>query len=486
MTTGIPYDRPVDCDVAIVGAELAGLITGAILARRGLDVVVVDKPAQIGGGGGSTLRDGYWLDGGHRDGLDVTDLQVGWSWGRVAAREAGVSVPLRPVESPLRVHLLPEFPPKQPAPVVPGDWSPRGFASLARDVFGVSEAAMPEFGKVLAALAGASPDERRAAIPQTLVQWLADGDVSPEVATAVYTMAKTVFCEYPERAAVGRLMSFFGARGAEPMETGFADDAEMGGMSGLSAPFARALEASGGRLCLDHEVVEVLFDGDRASGVVALDKAQLVLELRARAVVLARPIWDVLPLLPPERVDPDTAEISRRLLDESGDGLSLQVGLERVPRVRETGEVDDHAGWNRFFVGEERSYRGGFHIPSLSSRASAPPGRHLLQCMIVRWLRADERPGWRETRASLDAARETLRAFYLDYDDCVAWEAYQWVQRPAAMAWFWAPVERHGLTLPRCPGLWLATSTFESEAGPVDICAQAGLLAARAVAEDLQ
>ena len=88
---------------------------------------------------------------------------------------------MRPVESPLRVHLLPEFPPKQPAPVVPGDWSPRGFASLARDVFGVSEAAMPEFGKVLAALSGASPDERRAAIPQTLVQWLADGDVSPEV-----------------------------------------------------------------------------------------------------------------------------------------------------------------------------------------------------------------------------------------------------------------------------------------------------------------
>ena len=40
--------------------------------------------------------------------------------------------------------------------------------------------------------------------------------------------------------------------------------------------------------------------------------------------------------------------------------------------------------------------------------------------MIVRWLRADERPGWRETPASLDAARETLRAFYLDYDDCVA------------------------------------------------------------------
>ena len=37
--------------------------------------------------------------------------------------------------------------------------------------------------------------------------------------------------------------------------------------------------------------------------------------------------------------------------------------------------------------------------------------------------------------------------------------------------------------MPGCPGLYLASTTFESEAGPVDISAHAGLEAARAILE---
>ena len=43
------------------------------------------------------------------------------------------------------------------------------------------------------------------------------------------------------------------------------------------------------------------------------------------------------------------------------------------------------------------------------------------------------------------------------------------------------PVRRHGVSVPRCPGLYLANSTIESGAGPVDINAHAGLLAAQAM-----
>ncbi|MCH2171392.1 FAD-dependent monooxygenase [Myxococcota bacterium] len=482
MNESIPYDRPVECDVAIVGADLAGVITGAMLARRGLDVVMIDQPPQVGGGGGGTPYRGYWLDGGHREGLDVTDLQVGWRWGQVAAREAQVEVAMRPVENPLLVHLLPEFPPRDPAPVVDGDWSPRGFNRLAREVLGVPEALLPAFGEALGKLSGTTVEQRDAAIEQTLEAWIAENVQHPEIGRAVLTMAKTIFCEYPERASAGRLMTFFSPRtGDEPMQSGFGDDAECGGMQGLVAPFVRVMEECGARIWLDHEPVEVLFDGPRACGVVALNSSQLVLELRAKHVVLARPVWDAVRLMPPERVTPDFAEMARRLEDESGDGLSLQFGLSRIPRLRSTGAEEQHAGWNRFFVGEERRYRGGFHIPSLSSRASAPEGHHLLQCMIVRWLRRDERPGWRETREVLDAARATLEVLYSDFDDCVEWQAYQWVKRPAAMAWFWAPVRRHGLCPPGCEDLYLATSTFESEAGPVDVCAHAGVEAARAI-----
>jgi len=55
------------------------------------------------------------------------------------------------------------------------------------------------------------------------------------------------------------------------------------------------------------------------------------------------------------------------------------------------------------------------------------------------------------------------------------------VQRPAIMGWFWAPVRRHGVEVPGCPCLYLANTTIESDAGPVDISARAGLDAARAI-----
>ena len=85
------------------------------------------------------------------------------------------------------------------------------------------------------------------------------------------------------------------------------------------------------------------------------------------------------------------------------------------------------------------------------------------------------------SRCDRSSIRASLREIYLDFDDCVLWEAYQWVQRPAAMAWFWAPVRRHPVPVPGCEALYFANTTIESDSGPVEICAHAGLLASHAI-----
>ena len=54
MPVDLDYLEPLECDVVIAGAELAGLVAGAILARHGQSVVVVDTPPQVGGRGGAT------------------------------------------------------------------------------------------------------------------------------------------------------------------------------------------------------------------------------------------------------------------------------------------------------------------------------------------------------------------------------------------------------------------------------------------------
>ena len=486
MPVELDYLEPLECDVVIAGAELAGLVAGAILARHGQSVVVVDTPPQVGGRGGATPYRGYWLDCGHRAGLDVTDLEIPWSYGQIACREADVEVRLRPIESHLRVHLLPTFPAHAPAPVHLANWSPEGFGPLAREVFGLSEDLIPGFTKTLELLARSTPEQRRAAVEVPLGEWLPANVEHPELRRAVLLMAKTIYCQYPERASAGRIMGFFADRDeSQSLITGFADDDEVGGMQGAVAPFARAIEARGGRILLDHKPVEITFDGARATGLVATSPSHLALEVRARNTIVAYPIWSALPLLPPERVDPGLATISRRLEDHNPDAIGLAVGLSRLPRLRTSGEVETHTGWNRLFVGPEREFQGGFHFPSLSSRRVAPEGKHLLHSLITRWLLKDERILWDETRATIEAARTYLRAFYSDFDECVEWEAIQWVARPAVMGWFWAPVERHGVRVPGCEGLYLANTTIESDAGPVDISAHAGLEAARALLADV-
>jgi monoamine oxidase len=55
-------------DVAIVGGALAGLVAGAILARHGRRIVVLEHADTVGGRSGAVRRpDGWWIDFGHRD-----------------------------------------------------------------------------------------------------------------------------------------------------------------------------------------------------------------------------------------------------------------------------------------------------------------------------------------------------------------------------------------------------------------------------------
>ena len=192
--------RPIECDVAIVGAELAGLIAGAILARQGRSVVVVDTPPQLGGGGGGTPLGGFWLDGGHRDGHDVTDMEVAWRHGERAAREAGVEVPIAPIASALRVHLFPEFPPRSESQSLPGDFSPAGLSRLASEAFGVTPDQMPDFLAMLGRLAGAGSEEREAALETPLGDWLDAADSSPAVRIDVPRAQATVGHSGPDHA----------------------------------------------------------------------------------------------------------------------------------------------------------------------------------------------------------------------------------------------------------------------------------------------
>jgi len=467
-----------EADVVVIGSALAGLVAGAILARHGKRVVILEHADSVGGRGGATLRpDGYWIDFGHRDGHDVGDCQVGWHHGAEAARDADVEIHLRPVASPLRLHRFPES-----TVLEGGSWGPDGFLATARDFFECPPDAIDELATVVRRLAAATPAEVAAAIPERLGEWLPAHVAHPGVRRAILLMATVIFHPHPEEASVGRLMQFFQRPRAAPS---IPDDDQVGGMQGLIEPWARAIRARGGEIALGWKPVEIVVDGGTVRGAVAVDRANLVREVRAPVAISTYPVWENFDLVDAALFPPEFVAAAHELRKHRADLVGWQAGLRRLPTIRATGRPEHHAGWNRLLAGSERRYRGGYQITSMTSRRAAPPGKHLLSLVMARWYRGASTAGqpWTAARAELDEAIAYLGRFYADLDACLEWSAYQYVAAPQTTSWAWAPVPRHGLTVPTIGGLLLAGSTLEAPAAIVDLGAYAGREAARAALE---
>jgi phytoene dehydrogenase-like protein len=470
--------RAATADVVIIGADLAGLVAGAILTRGGRRVVILEQADSVGGRGGAVqTADGFWIDFGHRDAHGVGDCQFPWHHGAEAAREAGVEIAMHTITRPLRLHRLHDG-----TVLDGGDWSAGGFLAAARQFFECPDDGLDELGAALGRLAAASPEEVEAALPIRLGTWVESNIRHAGVRRALLLMAAVIFHPRPAEASTGRLMQFFQIPKSLPH---IADDAEAGGMQGLMEPWARAIRQRGGEIALGWKPVEIIVDAGRVLGAVAVDRTNLVREVLAPAVISTYPVWENFDLIDARHFPADFVAAAEELKRYRADLIGWQAGLRRVPAVRTTGKPDDHAGWNRFLLGAagERRYAGGYHIPSLTSRRAAPPGKHLLSWVMARFFDGGTTSGppWTAARAHLDTAIAYLRQYYVDLDDCIEWSAYQYVAAPQSMSWSWAPVRRHDLTVQGINGLLLASATLEAPAGIVDIGAYAGRAAAHAV-----
>jgi phytoene dehydrogenase-like protein len=460
-------------DVAIVGSALPGLVAGALLAKDGRRVVILEHADAVGGRGGAVERPGgWWIDFGHRDGHDVGDCQVVWHHGAIAAREAGVEIRLRPIDAPLRLHRMTED-----RVVDGGGWGPDAFLQTAREFFECPEDGLEELAAVVRRFASASTADVNAAIPERLGRWVATHVAHPGVRRAVLLMATVIFHPRPEEASVGRMMQFFQRPRAKPC---IPEDDEVGGMQALVEPWARAIRARGGEIALGWKPVEIVVEGGAVRGVVAVDRANLIREVRSPVVVSTYPVWENFELVDERLFPADFVAAARELAKYRADLVGWVAGLARLPVVRATGRPEHHAGWNRLLHGA--TYRGGWQIGTMTSPRAAPPGKHLLSLVMARFFDGGSMVGqpWSAARAQLDEAIAYLRRFYVDLDACTEWSAYRDVAAPQTGSWAWAPVRRHAIEAPGIRGLVLAASTVESPAAIVDVGAWAGMEAARA------
>src|SRR5262249_43824032 len=162
------------------------------------------------------------------------------------------------------------------------------------------------------------------------------------------------------------------------------------------------------------------------------DRTNLVREVRAPVVISTYPLWEHRDLLGRGVLLAELETKAAALAEHQADLVGWVAGLRRLPRVRATGQPEDHAGWNRLLRGPERRYHGGWHLPSLTSSHAAPPDRHLLHLVIARFFRGATGPdeSWLGARGRIDEALAYLHRYYEDLDACIEWSSYHRVAAP--------------------------------------------------------
>ena len=383
--------RETAYDVIVVGAGMGGLTTGALLARAGKKVLVIDEQERPGGHAHVIRQDGYTFDSAvhlitrcsqtERLGLNVVDSLL---------RHLGVRdrCDFIPVSDPFYTVHLPDF-----ALAVP----------TGRDAYLAAHLRhFPGEERGLRRLVDLSAQIAREL--RTFPEEPGLGDLlwSPRRHPALFryrsaTMQQVIDSELHDRKLKGAYATLWHWVGSPPSRASFLVWAAMmghyieegayycrGGYQTLANAVATALGNAGGELVLDSRVAQILLTERRVKGV-ALDNGQRI----SAPVVISNvdPRVTFTELLEKDRVP---ARVLRRLqrLEPSISVLAAYVATDLDVRSFGLG----HETLCYDFWDNERGYRdalaGGVpglsvSVPTLTDPSLAPPGQHIVIIMAL-------------------------------------------------------------------------------------------------------
>ena len=469
-------------DVVVIGAALGGVISAALLAKRGYRVAVMDALDQAGGRSGGTEYNGYWLDWGHRDGHGYGDLAWIFNYGAKAAREVGIEVDFKPwATGNWRTHSLPAgVMSEMPQADALGEMSADPIASYRKLAEFLGMKASDEIGlavkEAMDRITSIPDDEAWNQVEVTMGDWLDRNVANVDARNMILQMLENTCASPAEHASLGRFV--FQSRGDVGYATakiGVPDDSEVGGMQGSIAPWVRAIERLGGEMWLGWKPTEILVENRQVKGVVAVNRSSIVEVLEAPVVITDFECWELPTLLDESLLPRDYMQIANEVRKYSAQVISWWAGLKRLPRRRVDGRIEDHLSWQRLVYGEGavKSYYGGYHFPSSVSSRSAPPGKHLMVLTLpthgeYRW------SSFHEAKKALDVSLDYLRDYYIDLDDCAEWGRYQYMQ-DQVMGWNLKPVRRLPIKVSTLEGLYVASATTEGKTAWTDREAEAAI-----------
>ncbi|MFQ5666162.1 MAG: phytoene desaturase family protein [Candidatus Binatia bacterium] len=362
-------------DVIVIGAGLGGMLTGAILARRGRRVLVLERELQPGGRLRSYDVDGFVVDCGAflwpNKFLDQALAAAG------ATSFIGSEIPASEV---MRIYVQGLGGKRFSFP-----WLGRGATDLAdtiREVYRASNDDFQAFAALLGQLAQWNDAEVTKLLPVRVGDWLAANVSNSAVANAVKRTLMLFGTYEPENASVGEFARLLqrnrtGDKQPKPESCGANS---IGGVRALVEAIRAALDRNGAELRLGTTVDQIAVAGGRAAGVLVHGASPFQEQLTADVVVSNLPIWTLFGIIA-ERHFPAEFVANARQYAKVGGTVGVAYAFDDVPLLRQTGEPDWFPGWTRLLVGPERTFGGGFFWMSHHSPHNAPPGKHILQGM---------------------------------------------------------------------------------------------------------
>jgi len=296
-------DANGEYDVAIIGAGLAGLSAGALLAKRGWRVLLLERSSRVGGRASYIERDGFVFEYGqhsHRLGPDGMAARV--------FRELGETIRwAEPANA--RAYLY------RDGRLYPRPEGPLGFLRSRL----MSFPARLAFLRVYRRLLGENPDLWYGA---TLMDWYRERFRNPEVGRFLSFLGLTVMLPYPDRVSAGEVIHFLKRAAAAPVKQG----EPLGGMTQTLGTLERVFTRQGGLLHRAERVHAIEIENGATTGV-RTDRARY----RAARVVTAFPLFRLFDLVSDEHFAPDFVRYVRQIRPSRGVSIDFVFDESSAP-----------------------------------------------------------------------------------------------------------------------------------------------------------
>ncbi len=490
-----------DTDVIIIGAGVAGLTCGCLLAQKGLKVLVIEKNQKVGGCCTSFQKEGFSFD------LSVQSLGECQQGGRVwrVLRQLNLLDQIRfiPLEPAREYH----FPDRRVSQSSRMETHIETLSSLfpaekkgIKEVYAALEKIFQEFSSIRSSLHWFEPYSFGSQYPflsryrdKTYGELLDEFISHPFLKTLLSIRSSYALLPPEEVSAVamaGIEMSYFN-NGVSCVE---------GKVEQLPTKMGEVLEKMGGEILRDHEVRRVLMDGNRAIGV-RLKNGQ---EMTGKVVISNVDAHHTFSVLIGENEIPSGFRSKLRRMRPSLSYFILYLGIE--------GGVDElPVSNNEVFFGDslrkefdllyedQISDKAPFYllVPSKVNPSHAPPGKSTL-CLSCKAPYGFSRDWDRKTKDELSRRLiHKASAFVPDLErrilvkiETTPKTIEQWTGNRSGAAYGWAQIPRQSgiYRLPRTapiPNLYL-TGHWTSPGGGIAGVVASGELTAETVLSNFE